>query len=315
MAWVVGIDEAGYGPNLGPMVQSAVAIRVAKPKADLWHILRTVARRAAEDDDGRLAIDDSKAVYQGPGGLNRLEEGVLAAFPSVWAMSLHPWLQCACVTGADDLAAESWFDPTFDLPLVLEADAVQQSINRWTAAVSEAGIQVAPPCCAVTPTQRFNEVVNSHGTKGAATGRGIISLVAAWYARADGEPLHFTIDKLGGRNTYAAMISAALPEGWVHVVTESADLSEYRVEGLKVPVHIVVKPRAESDQMPVALASMLSKYLREVFMRQFNCYWLKLVPDLKPTAGYPGDSRRFYEAIHPMCQQLGMAKDAVWRER
>ena len=39
----------------------------------------------------------------------------------------------------------------------------------------------------------------------------------------------------------------------------------------------------------MALASMLAKYLREVFMRQFNRFWLGHVDGLKPTAGYPGD--------------------------
>ena len=47
----------------------------------------------------------------------------------------------------------------------------------------------------------------------------------------------------------------------------------------------------------VALASMLCKYLREVCMRQFNRFWEKHVPGIEPTAGYPVDAKRFYEAI------------------
>ena len=39
MPWLIGIDEAGYGPNLGPMVQTSVALSVR--------------------DRGRLCLDDA----------------------------------------------------------------------------------------------------------------------------------------------------------------------------------------------------------------------------------------------------------------
>ena len=64
-----------------------------------------------------------------------------------------------------------------------------------------------------------------------------------------------------------------------------------------------------------ALASMLAKYLREVFMRQFNRYWLSHVPGIKPTAGYPGDAARFYKGIKPMMERMGVKDSSVWRRK
>jgi len=42
---------------------------------------------------------------------------------------------------------------------------------------------------------------------------------------------------------------------------------------------------------------MTAKYLRETAMRAFNAFWAERVPGLRPTAGYPGDARRFREEI------------------
>ena len=96
---------------------------------------------------------------------------------------------------------------------------------------------------------------------------------------------------------------------------ESAEESRYRVELLSREVTITFRPRADGDSAAVALASMACKYLREVCMRQFNRFWLTHVPGLKPTAGYPTDAKRFYDAIRPAMGQLGLAEEAVWRER
>jgi hypothetical protein len=60
---------------------------------------------------------------------------------------------------------------------------------------------------------------------------------------------------------------------------------------------------------------MLSKYLREILMGEFNRFWLERMPGLAPTAGYPSDAGRFYEAIRPMVEELGIAHEVVWRKR
>ena len=56
------------------------------------------------------------------------------------------------------------------------------------------------------------------------------------------------------------------------------------------------QPKGERH-LPTALASMTAKYLRELAMRPFNAFWQRHVPGLAPTAGYPSDSRRFWNEI------------------
>jgi hypothetical protein len=72
---------------------------------------------------------------------------------------------------------------------------------------------------------------------------------------------------------------------------------------------------AEDRQLPVALASMLSKYLRELLMDLFNRFWLLHVPQVRPTAGYYEDGRRFYEEIRPAMRNLGLDERLVYRMR
>src|SRR5438067_3282967 len=83
MSWIIGIDEAGYGPNLGPLVMTAVACRVPDDLGcpNLWQLLGRVVRQAADDaeeGDGRVLVDDSKLLYSTTRGLAELERGVHA---------------------------------------------------------------------------------------------------------------------------------------------------------------------------------------------------------------------------------------------
>jgi hypothetical protein len=60
-------------------------------------------------------------------------------------------------------------------------------------------------------------------------------------------------------------------------------------------VHFVVG--ADGRFLPVSLASMASKYLRELMVGSINRYFAGFGTGLRPTAGYWKDGLRFIEEI------------------
>src|SRR5262245_30233297 len=130
MPWVVGIDEAGYGPNLGPLVQAAVALYLPDHDVAGWETLKPVVRRCGEKADGRVLIDDSKHVYA-RGGLEALELGVLSALQLVPG-SLRQFLDHAALPECQtELASECWFEAEERLPVMIDAAGLENGAGKW----------------------------------------------------------------------------------------------------------------------------------------------------------------------------------------
>jgi ribonuclease HIII len=177
------------------------------------------------------------------------------------------------------------------------------------------GLRFGPIRGVVTPTPRFNALLEKHRNKSLVLATGVISLLREGRLLPGDEPLVFLIDKLGGRNYYAAMIAEAFPDGWVVAEREGPEICSYRIIGTDRPIRLVFQPRADGTHLACAIASMMSKYLREVFMKQFNTYWEGHVPGIKHTAGYPADAGRFMKQIRAKVKSLGFEEDAIWRKK
>ena len=121
-------------------------------------------------------------------------------------------------------------------------------------------------------------------------------------------------DKHGGRNRYGPLLAEHFPEWLIEVRGEGRQRSVYRFGPPERRVEVCFRTKAESC-LPAALASMASKYLRELAMRAFNDFWRRRVPGLAPTAGYPLDARRFKEAIAAVQAELGIDDRVFWRCR
>jgi hypothetical protein len=168
---------------------------------------------------------------------------------------------------------------------------------------------------AVFPGQ-FNERTLRHGTKGAALSEMTLELLAETIGllALDDEPIYVICDKHGGRNRYGSLLQRHFPEWLVEVHSEGAEESIYRWGPKTRRIEVRFRCRAEAF-LPAAVASMTSKYLRELAMRAFNEFWRQQIPDLRPTAGYPGDSTRFKNDIALTQASLGVEDRILWRDR
>ena len=323
MPYLLGTDEAGYGPNLGPLVISASVWEL--PDGDhgdglyerLRAVIKPVPSRAATADGRQLVIGDSKALYQSGNGLAQLERGLWATLhlldrrPStcgdVWA------LLAGSDIGARHEAMCGHCD-AWAAPCDLDPAEIDRHMPSWFAAFAEASVRLVELQSIAIFPREFNDTTERCESKGAALSRWTLGLASRLIERLPEHRISIVCDKHGGRDRYLPLLMEFFPDMFIEVVTEGRARSVYRFGPAERRVEFCFQAKAESH-LPTALASMASKYLRELAMQAFNAFWRQHVPDLRPTAGYPTDARRFKAGIAAAQQALGIEDRILWRTK
>ncbi|MCF0234917.1 MAG: hypothetical protein HUK22_08075 [Thermoguttaceae bacterium] len=369
---VVGTDEAGYGPNLGPLLVGASCWRVVVPDspdapkapATLFDALpnfqtpppndRAVARlnEALADvaaRNGVFPLVDSKKLYAAK-SLAALERSFwIAAFLVAENSSRAPERErpraresfaavLRDVAREDGAKTPPWergvdFSLPSD-PKTGDLAALAPALERVRETFAAEKIALLDVAAKRVQPREFNAALDALGLKSSLVAETTLSLAVETIDRAARRDLpaeaRFVVlcDKLGGRDAYAPILAARFPGVEIQTLAETRARGVYRLAArralaggvpldfpgeLDLEFHFTAKGEANA---PTALASIVAKYLRELSMKPFNDYWRAQVgPDLRPTAGYPVDAKRFFAETADARARLGTPDEVFWRKK
>lgn len=357
MAILVGIDEAGYGPILGPMVVSSSAFTIPDQhlKSDLFSLLGNAVTTKKSRLAGRVLITDSKKAYSRSAGVGHLRRTVLAALaagvggvgggssPGAGdpAGNDHPattaeLLEALCPQCCLRLGDYPWYQKLGETPLGADPDDIQiaAAVLKNTLSANNMSMLGINACC--LDVGHYNTMVSAVKNKATVLFTAVSTLIKQafdntysspcpgspplWgHDRSDCDPdsafLQIIIDRQGGRVNYRNTLARMFPDMEIKIVRQDTAISSYEMTRgqKKMRLHFAVK--ADSLHLPVALASMTSKYIRELLIGSLNSYFLTHCTDLKPTAGYWKDGLRFIEDIKENLPDLKYDSEKLIRSR
>ncbi len=301
MAVLVGIDEAGYGPLLGPLVVSSSSFSLPNELAgfDLWQKLKKSVSVSRKHLAGRLLITDSKKAYTKSLGIGQLQRTVLTVLKCLGKEPLT-------LTELLDILCPHRPEPLSDYPWYKDADALRLSGNCTDRTVASAVLAddlagcnikllALQSCC--LDVAYYNKMVKAVKNKASVLFTATAQLIKKAYENSTDDMIHIIIDRQGGRTHYRTGLQMMFPQMELRILKEDQQLSSYELRAKNRVLQINFMVAADQKYLPVSLASMVSKYLRELLVGCINRYFTSFCSGLKPTAGYWEDGLRFIEQL------------------
>ncbi|MCG8557030.1 MAG: hypothetical protein MJD61_17355, partial [Proteobacteria bacterium] len=286
LVWLVGVDENGLGPRLGPLVATAICAET-----------RRYRRPSLCELGRRLGIHDSKLTSAF--GKMRHTEGIVLALVERLSGALprdaDALLASVSLAGLAALRAPC---PKHSAPQCwqtrLSLPAFGGDIGCGHAALQQlakAGVRLRRARSLLACARVFNAESARLGSR-FALDVSMFERLLVDAREASQADLEARCGMVGGIRGYVPYFTLLRPDD-VQVLRQATGRVSYRVAGLG-RVHFEVD--ADARHLLVALASMLGKYLRELAMERQNRFYARHGRHLAAVSGYHDPrTRRFIE--------------------
>jgi hypothetical protein len=291
----------------------------------VWSRLKRHVSKTRSKSGRTIHVNDSKQVYSPSFGLKELERSVLAlaATTGGWPATLDELLARVAPHCPRELAEHPWYAPadgadgaTELFPLEQDGLPIRLFAKSLQVEMDAKGARCVHLAARVMSERPYNRMVAATRNKASVLFTQAATHLDHLLRTYGDRDLTIFCDRQGGRSSYGHLLRTMFEDWSLQIVRQDEGWSEYLLRrGPTSAVRIVFAEKAEAQCLPVAAASMVSKYLREALMRRFNAYWRRHAPGVEPTAGYHPDGVRFAEQIADARRRLGITDEDLIRAR
>jgi ribonuclease HII len=271
----IGVDENGLGSRLGPLVVTAVLARADEQGA------RTLGKRLPRSL--RSSLDDSKRLVSHTDV--RLGEAWARVLAAPDAPTPHALFERLSLEGSEKLRepcpgeaeAMCWdgAGETFEAEPKLLA-----RVEHHRAKLAARGIEILCVRSSVICTERLNRAKRAGRNRFVADLHAMEALVLA-LRKVAGADVTAVCGKVGGIGEYSRYFGPL--GGWLHAILDEGQArSAYRFPGLG---ELAFVRDADASDALVMLASLVGKYVRELFMGRIGRHYLP-DPEAPRPSGY-----------------------------
>ncbi len=309
---VAGIDENGYGPRLGMLCLTATVfeLRAGYRPAELW----TLPGEARVCDSkkmtsfrnlkgGEKTVLTYMAMLNGrlPRSVGELLSGVSFRDPRSLAEKCPPACRAVCWGEDEGLPCFGKADPE---RVKADAEGTLKRLEGLSGRFLKASTYI---CC----PNEFNSSIGDDCNKLNLEFRILEAILRRIRGEYGGEAL-FLCDKLGGARDYSQFFGYL---GGFKMLSreESRDESRYVLEGFG---ELRFVKGGDSLHFPIALSSVFGKYVREIFVRRTNRFFMSRIPGLEEASGYHDPATaEFVRKTEALRGELGIPPSCFERKR